>query len=66
MWAAISAVALISVVLFQFIIARDMRRLLILAVLWLVSFYIVEIIIALVIVNVAQFYKPESDTDERG
>jgi hypothetical protein len=66
LWGAISVIALISVILFQFIIARDMRRLLILGVLWLVSFYIVEIITGLVIVNVARFYKPESDADKRG
>ncbi len=66
MGAAITVVALISIILFQFIIARDMRRLLILVVLWIVSFYIVEIITALVIVNVAQFYKPEEgDGDNR-
>ena len=59
MCGAITVVALISIILFQFIIARDMRRLLILVVLWIVSFYIVEIISALVIVNVARFYKPE-------
>ena len=66
MWGAIAAVAFISVILFQFIIARDMRRLLILAVLWLVSFYIIEVISGLLIVNVARFSKPESDADERG
>ena len=66
MGAAITVVALISIILFQFIIARDMRRLLILVVLWIVSFYIVEIITALVIVNVAQFYEPaEGDGDNR-
>jgi len=63
MYGAIAAVAVISVILFQFLIARDMRRLLILAVLWIISFSIVEIITGLVIVNVARFYKPESDAD---
>lgn len=65
MWSAITVVALISIILFQFIIARDMRRLLVLCVLWLISFCVVEIIAGLVIVNVAQFYKPEeSDGDD--
>lgn len=59
MYAAITVVGLISVILFQFIIARDIRRSIILGVLWIVSFYIVEIITALVIVNVAQFYRSE-------
>ena len=63
LWGAIATIAVISVILFQFIIARDFRRLLILFVLWLVSFYVVEIIIGLVIVNVARFYKPESNAD---
>ena len=66
MYGAIAVVAVISLILFQFIIARDMWRLLILGVLWLVSFEIVAIITGLVIVNVAQFYKPEPDTGERG
>lgn len=66
MWGTFAALTLISIILFQFVIARDMRRLVILAVLWLVSIYVVEIITALVIVNVARFYKPESDTNERG
>ena len=61
---AIAAVAIISVILFQFIIARDTQRLLVLGVLWLVSFYVVEIITGLVIVNVAQFYKPEESAGD--
>jgi len=66
LWGALAAVGVISFILLQFIIARDMWRLLILAVLWLVSFQIVAIITALVILNVARFYKPEPDEDERG
>lgn len=65
LWAAVAAVAVISYILSRFIIPRDYWRLLILAALWLVSFYVVEIIISLVIVNVARFYKPEeSDGDD--
>lgn len=62
---AVAAIAVISYILLQFIIPRDYGRLLILFVLWIVSFYIIEIITGLVIVNVAQFYKPEeSDGDD--
>ncbi len=66
LWGAFAAVAVISFILLQFIIPRDMWRLLILGVLWVVSFEIVAIITGLVIVNVARFYKPESEADERG
>lgn len=66
LYGALAVVAVISVILFQFIIARNMGRLLILFVLWVVSFYIVAFITGLVIVNVARFYKPESDADVRG
>lgn len=66
LYGALAVVAVISVILFQLIIARNMGRLLILFVLWVVSFYIVAFITGLVIVNVARFYKPESDADERG
>ena len=64
MYSAMAAIAVISVILFNFIIARDMKRLLILGAIWLVSFYIVEIIISLLIVNVAEFYKPEESDGE--
>lgn len=66
LWGAFAAVAAITYILLQFIIARDWWRLLILAVLCLVSFQIVAVITGLVIVNVARFYKPEPDADERG
>ena len=66
MWSLLAAVGLISVILFNFIVARDIRRLLILCALWLVSFYVVEIIAGLVIVNVGEFSKPEeSDNDDQ-
>ena len=66
LWSVFAALAVITFILSRFIIARDYWRLLIVAVLWLVAFEIVEIIAGLVIVNVARFYKPESDADERG
>jgi hypothetical protein len=66
LWGALAAIAVISFILLQFIIARDWWRLLILAVLWFVSFQIVAIITGLVIVNIARFYKPAPDEDERG
>ena len=59
MWAAIAVLTLMSFVLFQFIVAQNLPRLALLVALWLVCFYIVEIIAALMIVNWAQFSKPE-------
>jgi len=59
MWGVLAVLAVISVILFQFIIPRDMWRLLILFVIWVVSFYVVEIVTGLVIVNVATFSKPD-------
>jgi hypothetical protein len=63
LWGALAVVGVITFILIQFIIPRDFLRLAIVAVLWLVSFQIVAIITALVIVNVARFYKPEPDED---
>ena len=59
MWAAIAVLALISVVLFRFIIPQDLTGLALLSALWLVCFEIVEIIAALMIVNWGQVSKPE-------
>ena len=58
MWAELAVLAMFSVILASFIIARDFSRLLILFALWLVFFIILEIIFALIIVNMAQFSKP--------
>ena len=58
MWAELGMLAIISIILANLIIARDFSRLLILGALWLVFFAILEIIFALIIVNMAQFSKP--------
>ena len=59
MWGMLAVLGVISVVLFNFIIARDMTRLLILFAVWLVLFEVLEIIVALMIVNWAHFSKPD-------
>lgn len=64
MWGALAALAVISIILFNFIIARDIRRLLILVVLWLVLFQVVEIIVGLIIVNFAHFSRPDRSVAE--
>ena len=58
MWAEIAALALISFVLFRFIVRQNLPRLVLLSALWVVCFYLLEIIVALLIVNWAQFSKP--------
>ena len=63
-WAALAAVAVVSVVLFKFIVARDLSRLLVLSAVWLVLFEMIEIIIGVIIVNVARFSRPEVDNKE--
>jgi len=59
MWAGIAVLALISVVLFSLIVPQNLLRLALLSALWLVCFEILEIIVALMIVNWGQFSKPE-------
>jgi len=58
MWAALAVLAVISVILFNFIVARNMTRLLILVAVWLVFFVVLEISVGLLIVNFAHFSKP--------
>lgn len=64
MWAALSVVAIISIILYSFIVARDLWRLLVLFAIWLVCFEIVAIIFGLIIVNVAQFSRPAESVAE--
>jgi len=59
MWATIAVLALISFGLFRFIVPQNPTRLVLLAALWIVCFYLLEIIVALMIVNWGQFSKPE-------
>jgi len=68
MWAMLAVLAVISVILFNFIVPQDMTRLLVVGVLWLVLFEVLEIIFALMIVNWADFSKPvqsAGDNDPR-
>lgn len=60
MWGLLAVFAVITIILGKFIIARDLWRLLTLAAIWLVSFYILEIIVGLIIVNKAQFSNDET------
>lgn len=66
MWAELAVVAIVSVILFNFIVARDLWRVLVLFAIWLVSFVILEIIFALIIVNMAQFSRPEESVADGG
>jgi hypothetical protein len=59
MWAAIAVLALLSVVLFSFIVRQNLLRLVLLCALWLVCFEILEITVALMIVNWGRFSTPE-------
>jgi hypothetical protein len=59
MWATIAVLALISVVIFSFMLPRNLPRLVLLSVLWLVCFEILEIIVGLMIINWGQFSQPE-------
>ena len=66
MWGAFAAIIVIGVILFQFIIPRHMLRVLVLFALWILFIEIVEIVMSLIIVNVARFSKPDvsvSDDD---
>ena len=59
MWATIAVLALISVVIFSFMVPQNLTRFVVLSALWFVCFQILEIIVALMIVNWGQFSKPE-------
>jgi hypothetical protein len=59
MWAMIVALTLVTVVLANFIVPRDWARFVLLAVVWLVVLEILEIIVALIIINLDQFSKPD-------
>jgi hypothetical protein len=64
-WAMLVVLALISFVLFRFIVARDFMRLVLLTALWLALFEILEIVVALMIVNWGQFSKlPQSESSD--
>ena len=62
-WAAAAAFIAISFILISFVRARDWSRLLVLGILWVILFYVIEIVVSLMIVNLAQFSKPEEEQD---
>lgn len=64
MWGVLAGITAITFTLMKFIIAGDMARLLVLAALWLVLFIILDIVISLMIVNMARFAKPTESVDE--
>lgn len=57
-WAAWAAVIIITLILIRFVRPEDWSRLLVLGVLWVIFFLIIEIIVSLMIVNMARFSKP--------
>lgn len=64
-WGLWAAIVVISFVLIGFLRAHDVKRALALMVLWLVAIVIVDIITALIIVNVGHFHRPD-EFDEDG
>jgi hypothetical protein len=64
LWGTYGAFVVITLVLAQFIIARDMSRLAVLGVLWIFSFALIEIVGSLLIVNFAHFSTPEKSAEE--
>ena len=60
-WAMLAGVTTISLVLTRFVVANNWSRLLVLAVLWLVLVFILDIIIAVLTVNLAQISKPDEN-----
>lgn len=64
MWGAYLAIIAIAVVLFQFLPRRNVERAFFLLALWLFLGAIVDIITALIIVNVATFSKPDADVSD--
>ena len=59
MWAALAVLGVFTAILMNLIVARDFSRMSVLCAVWLVFFLILEIIMGLIIVNVAQFSKPD-------
>jgi len=62
MWAAFVGLVAITVVLSKFIIAHNWSRLLVLAILWLILAFILDIVIAVMMVNLAQISKPDDES----
>lgn len=64
MYAQLAGITAISLVLIKFVTARNWSRLLVLAVLWIVFVVILDIVIALLIVNLAQLSTPEEGEED--
>ncbi|HEU4833732.1 MAG TPA: hypothetical protein VFS90_04925 [Pyrinomonadaceae bacterium] len=63
MYAQLAGITAISLVLIKFVTARNWSRLLVLGVLWIVLVVILDIIIALLMVNLARISKPDENED---
>jgi prepilin signal peptidase PulO-like enzyme (type II secretory pathway) len=59
MWAEFAGLTAISLILAQFIVAHNWSRLLVLGVLWIILIVILDITIALLMVNLARISKPD-------
>lgn len=64
MWGMLAVLALITIILSSFILPRNLMRLVTLAGLWIVSFEILELVVALFIINTATFSKPDPDLED--
>lgn len=65
MWGMFGVLALITIILSNFIVSRNLPRFVVLVVVWLASFEILEIIVALMIINIAQFSRPDQDIGQQ-
>ncbi len=59
MWGMLAVLGLVTVILGNFILPRNLTRFVLLAVLWLVVFEVLQIIVALILINLSLFSKPE-------
>jgi hypothetical protein len=57
----LAGITAISLVLTRFVVANNWSRLLVLAALWLAPVFILDIIIAILMVNLAQISKPDEN-----
>jgi hypothetical protein len=57
----LAGIIVISLVLTRFVVANNWSRLLVLAALWLAPVFILDIIIAILMVNLAQISKPDEN-----
>ena len=64
MWGLLVGIVGMTFLLANFIIPRDMVRLAVLVVLWLASVFVISFIVALLMVNMGQFYAPDESVDD--